>query len=106
MEERKFQLDTIQVVKGKNKRNLKYLKVEPDTFTSKTPSGAASKIFSKFCKMNKNKLQECKVSLTVKDVETDKKFSYEFDRIYDPVKVEINGKEITYNYKNTKKSVK
>jgi hypothetical protein len=56
--------------------------------------------------MNKNKLQECKVSLTVKDLETNKKFSYEFDRIYDPVKVEINGKEVTYNYKNTKKSVK
>lgn len=106
MENRKFQLDYIQVLKGKNKRNLKYIKVEPEILHSNTPSGAASKIFTKFCKLNKNKLQECKVDLIVKDIETDKKFSYQFERVYDPVTVKINGKDVTYNYKNNKKSIK
>lgn len=103
--EREFKIKAIEVIEGKLKRKSKYMKVDVSSVNGKTPSSAASKLFSKFCKVNKKKLDECKVSLAIEDSDTGKTFSYEFQRKYDPKTVIINGKEVVYRYSNTKKSI-
>jgi hypothetical protein len=103
--DREFKIKAIEVIDGKLKRKSKYMKVDISTINGKNPGSAASKLFSKFCKVNKKKLDECKVSLAIEDLSTGKSFSYEFERKYEPKTVIINGKEVVYRYSNTKKSI-
>lgn len=105
MSDREFKISAIKVLEGKYKRKSKFMKVKDDITTSATPSGAASKLFTRFCKVNKNKLDECKVSFSIEDLGKNKVYAYEFNRIYDPQTVKINGKEVTYKYRNTKKAL-
>lgn len=103
--EREFKIKAIEVIEGKLKRKSKYMKVDISTINGKNPGAAASKLFTKFCKVNKKKLDECKVSLSIEDLDNGKSFSYEFERKYDPKIVMINGKEVEYRYSNSKKSI-
>lgn len=102
---RVFELASIQVVKGLTKRS-KYTKVKTDSeFHAKTPAQAASKVFIRFCKLNSKKLASCKVQLAVKEKGKSKVFSYALERKNEPHTVVINGKEVTYKYKVTKKAI-
>ena len=103
--ERSFKLNAIEVIQGKLKRKSKFMKVSVETINAKSPSSAASKLFTRFCKVNKKKLDECKVSLSVEDTSNGKSFEYQFERKYDPKTVMINGKEVTYKYSNSKKAI-
>lgn len=107
-EKREFKLASIEVVKGLSKRS-KYTKIDStSTFHSSTPSQAASKAFNKFCKLNSKKLQDCKINLSVKESgdDSNKIYAYSLERKYDPQTVFINGKEVVYKYKISKKSLK
>ncbi len=103
-DKRKFELAGIEVIKG-FKRGSKYMKVEAKEIYAKSPSSEASKIFTKFCKVNKKKMDTCKVSLSVIDLDKNKTHTYSLERLYDPKKVIINGKEVLYKYKVLKKSI-
>lgn len=104
--ERAFELASIEVIKGLKKRS-KYTKVSPDSlFHASSPGQAASKAFIRFCKLNRKKFAECKVSLAVKEQGANKLFAYSLERINDPQKVTINGKVVTYKYKVVRKSLK
>lgn len=104
--QRAFELASIEVVKGLKKRS-KYTKVSADSlFHASSPGQAASKAFIRFCKLNRKKLDECKVSLAVKEHGRDKLFAYSLERINDPQKVMINGKQVIYKYKVIRKSLK
>jgi hypothetical protein len=71
-------------------------------FTSATPSGAVSKAFNMVC----GKKKACKEVLTAMDNKTEKKFTYVCTRKYKPVTVMVGGKEVTFKYETTVKSLK
>lgn len=103
--ESQFKVSAIEVI-GKNKRKSKYMKVNSESiFTAKTPGQAASKAFTKFCKLNKKKLDECKVSVAMENIETGKIKTYQLERIYDPFVITKGGTEIKFNYRVIKKSI-
>lgn len=103
--EREFKLNAIEVIQGNLKRKSKFMKVSVEKVNAKSPSSAASKLFTRFCKVNKKKIDECKVALSVEDLANGKNFEYQFERKYSPKTVIINGKEVTYKYSNTKKAI-
>ncbi len=103
--DREFSVVAIEVIKG-IKKNSKYMRVNSESvFSAKNPASAASKAFTKFCRLNKKKLDTCEVSLSVKEKNKDKIHSYSLQRIRDPQTVTINGKEVVYNYKITRKAI-
>lgn len=74
-------------------RSFRVLKPKCDSiFHSSTPVAAAKKVCTRECKG-----KTCVV--IVEDTKTGKEYKYRVSRIYDPVTVERNGVEITYDYK-------
>jgi hypothetical protein len=67
-------------------------------FHGSTPVAAAKKVCSKECKA-----KSCVV--IVQDMKTGKDYKYKVTRVYDPVTIERNGVEVTYDYKVTAKSM-
>lgn len=94
-----------------NKRSFTILEIQSNNkninkkiggrYISKTPSGAAKKAFSKI--LNKNKDKYFKLVLKIKETtrnSKNKEFTYNLSRVFkkNPKIVNINGKEIIYNY--------
>ena len=74
-------------------------------FSGTIPKKAASKAFSvlsKYMKQNNDDLFGKFIVFVIKDIETNKEYKYIGNRIklHNPVVVNKNGKEITYNFKN------
>lgn len=67
-------------------------------FHGNTPVAAAKKVCSRECKNN-----SCVV--IVQDTKTGKEYKYKVSRVYDPVTIQRNGVEVTYDYKVTAKSL-
>ncbi len=102
---REFSVAAVEVIKGL-KRHSKFMKVDSESiFHAKTPAAAASKAFTKFCKLNKKKLDTCEVSLSIKESGKDKTHAYKMSRILDPTTVTIGGKEVTYKYRVARKAL-
>ena len=87
-------------VKGENNLTGRYI--------SKTPVGAAKKIVTKVCSMSKIKGQ-CTLVVHIRETtrdRTSKDFMYKIKRVKKPVTVTKDGKEITFKYTLTAKSLK
>ena len=96
MSDRSFTIDSIL----KNGRKVKY---SGGRFISKTPSGAAKKMFTKACQLNKSGKKGTACSLIVNLHETTsgsrkKEYSYRVNKIYNPVEVNIGGDLVTFRH--------
>jgi len=110
MSERTFKIHDVDVLSGKLKYKNKFMKVNKESiFESKTPSSAASKAFTRLCRLNKTKLATCSVDLSVietTDGSNNKTYTYTFDRIYEPHTLKVGGQNVEYKYKIRQKSSK
>lgn len=74
-------------------RSFRVLQPKCDSiFHSSTPVSAAKKACSRECKG-----KSC--IIIVQDTKSGKEYKYRVSRIYDPVTIQRNGVEITYDYK-------
>ena len=97
MSDRSFTVVKVTDVHGskKGKANL------GGRFVSSTPMSAAKKAVSQICRASSIK-GRCTLIVTIRETtqgSSKNEYTYKVSRIHDPVTVERNGEEITYNYR-------
>lgn len=76
-------------------------------FVSRTPAGAARKAAGQICRSSKIKGQ-CTLNIKLRETtrgSKGKEYTYSVKRVRDPVTVERDGVEITFNYRTKVKSI-
>ncbi len=99
---------TFTVVAVRSSSKVKGKANEGGRFVSRTPAGAARKAGSRICRESKIKGQ-CSLAITLRETtrgSNHKEYTYSVKRVKDPVTVERDGQEITFNYKTQVKSMK
>ncbi len=104
MDKRSFTIVSVSDKNGKKKGKANL----GGRFISTTPAGAARKAGTQICR-NSNIKGRCTLHITVKETtrgSANKEFSYQYQRIKDPVDIVRGDVEITYNYTTKIKALK
>jgi len=108
---RRFEiLDAYRITKSGKKSTGKDIEVSKNVIKSATPIGAALKGFTFICKNNTGIKDKCKYSMIIRDVSKGKDtkgftYSYIVERKHQPRTVEIDGKKVSFKYRNVVKSI-